>query len=150
MEGRFSSRPAPVLGAGVAGHACVVRVNPTKAHPRCDNGGASQCGRVSPNLLPAVDLSGECHPGLAHSSQPGYQSWVCKRASGELGTGQTTDGLREASGPFASTGGPEPPATAPDAHVRSGARRASRDLGTAAAGVAGTSDGTGDHRAAGR
>src|SRR5712691_3499324 len=55
MEGRFSSRPATVLGAGVAGHACVVRVNPTKAHPRCDNGGASQCGRVSPNLLPAVD-----------------------------------------------------------------------------------------------
>src|SRR5438309_674500 len=146
MESRFSPRPATVLGAAVAGHACTACVNPTKAHRRRDNSSASRCAGVSAHLLPAVDLSGECHPRLAYPSQPGYQSRVCERASGELGTGQTTDGLREAPGTFASTGGPEPQATPPDARVRPGARSASRDLGTAAAGVAGTSDGTGDPR----
>src|SRR5712691_11880172 len=73
-----------------------------------------------------------------------YQSWVCERARGELGIGQTTGGLREARGSFASLSRPEPPATPPDAHIRPGARRASRELGTAAAGEAFTSEGAGD------
>src|SRR6266704_1592528 len=71
-----------------------------------------QCGHgfgyVDRNVLPAMDLSGECDPRLAHSSQPGYESRVCARASSELGTGQTTDSLGEARRSFAPTGGGEP------------------------------------------
>src|SRR6266699_1077033 len=55
MEGRFSPGAATVLGAGVASHACAARAYQTKAHPRRDNGEGSQCGGVSPNLLPAMD-----------------------------------------------------------------------------------------------
>src|SRR5712691_2590543 len=144
MEGRFSSGAATVLGAGVASHACAACDYQTKAHPRRDNGGGSQCGGVSPNVLPAMDLSGECDPRLAHSSQPGYESRICERGSGELGTGQTTDGLGEARRSFAPTGGREPQTAPPDARVRPGARTASRDLGTTATGLAGTSHDTGD------
>ncbi len=108
-----------------------------------------QCGHgfgyVDRNVLPAMDLSGECDPRLAHSSQPGYESRVCERASGELGTGQTTDGLREARRSFAPTGSREPQTAPPDARVRPGASRASRDLGTTAAGLVGANHGTGDH-----
>src|SRR6266496_1316986 len=144
MEGRFSPGAATVLGAGVASHTCAACAYQAKAHPCRDNGGGSRCGGVSAHLLPTMDLSGECDPGLAHPSQSGYQSWVCERASGELGIGQTTGGLREARGSFASISRPEPQATPPDARVRPGARRASRELGTPAAGVACTSDGAGD------
>src|SRR5260221_5042836 len=140
MEGRFSPGAATVLGAGVACHAC----SQTKAHPCRDNGGGSQCGGVSPNVLPALDLSGECDPRLAHSSQLGYESRLCERGSGELGTGQTTDGLGEARRSFAPPGGREPQTAPPDARVRPGARTASRDLGTTAAGLVGASHGNGD------
>src|SRR5579864_1407678 len=143
MEGRFSFGAAPVLGAGVASHACAACAYQTKAHPCRDNGGGSQCGGVSPNVLSTLDLSGECDPRLAHPAQSGYQSRLCEGASGELGIGQTTGGLREARGSFASISRPEPQATPPDARVRPGARRASRELGTPPAGVAGTSDGAG-------
>src|SRR6266705_2196837 len=145
MEGRFSPGAATVLGAGVASHACAARAYQTKAHPRRDNGEGSQCGGVSPNVLPALDLSGECDPRLAHSCQPGYQSRVCERASGELGTGQTTDGLGEARRSFASTCGREPQTAPPDARVQPGAGTASRELGTTAAGLVGASHSTGDH-----
>jgi hypothetical protein len=60
---------------------------------------------------------GECDPGLAYPSQSGYESWVCERASGELGTGQTTGDLREAPGSFTPIGGTESQATPPDARV---------------------------------
>src|SRR6266699_1946363 len=105
MEGRFSSGPATVLGARVAGHACTARVNSTKAHSRRDDDGGSQCGGVSAHLLSQVELPGKCDPGLAHPAESGYESWVCERASSELGTGQTTGGIGEAPGSFASTGG---------------------------------------------
>src|SRR5260370_22113694 len=55
MEGRFSPGGATVLGAGVASHACAACNYQTKAHPRRDNGEGSQCGGVSPNVLPAMD-----------------------------------------------------------------------------------------------
>src|SRR6266516_4846911 len=145
MEGRFSPGAATVLGAGVASHACTACAYQTQAHPCRDNGGGSQCGGVSPNVLPALDLSGECDPRLAHSSQPGYESRICERASGELGIGQTTDGLGEARRSFAPTGGREPQTAPPDARVQPGARTASRDLGTTAAGLVGASHGNGDH-----
>src|SRR5260221_226589 len=106
--------------------------------------GGGRRRRVSPNLLPTLELSGECDPRLAHPAQSGYQSRVCERASGELGIGQKTGGLREARGSFASISRREPQATPPDAHVRPGARRASRELLTPTAGVAGTSGGAGD------
>src|SRR5260221_13475580 len=80
----------------------------------------------------------------AHSSQPGYESRICERTSGELGTGQTTDSLGEARRSFAPISGREPQTAPPDAQVRPGARRASRDLGTTAAGLVGASHGTGD------
>src|SRR5712692_6545205 len=135
MEGRFSPGPATVLGAGVASHTCAACAYQAKAHPRRDNGRGSRCGRVSAHLLPTVDLSGECDPRLAHPAQSGYESRVCERARGELGTGQTTDGLSEACGSFAPLSCREPQATPPDARVRPGERRASRELGTPAARV---------------
>src|SRR6266852_3843635 len=150
MEGRFSSGQSKFLGAGVAGHADAAYADKTQAHPCRDDSSGSRCGGVSAHVLSTVDLSGECDPRLAHPAQSGYESRVCERASGELGTGQTTDGLREARGSFASLGGREPQATPPDARVRPGARRASRELGTPPAGVAGTSDGAGDSRPVGR
>ena len=101
---------------------------------------------MSADLLPAVELPGECDPGLAYPAQFGHESRVCERACGELGTGQTTDGLGEARRSFASTGGREPQTAPPDARVQPGAGTASRDLGTTAAGLAGTSHGTRDHR----
>src|SRR5229473_340959 len=55
MESRFSPGAATVLGAGVASHACAACPYQTKAHPCRDNGGGSQCGGVSPNVLPAMD-----------------------------------------------------------------------------------------------
>src|SRR6266849_8388205 len=55
MESRFSPGAATVLGAGVASHACAACNYQTKAHPRRDNGEGSQCGGVSPNVLPAMD-----------------------------------------------------------------------------------------------
>src|SRR5258708_15393756 len=64
----------------------------------------------------------------AHPAQSGYQSWVCEGASGELRIGQTTGGLREACGSFASISRPEPQATPPDVRVRPAARRVSREL----------------------
>src|SRR5258708_35975601 len=117
MEGRFSPGAATVLGAGVASHACAACAYQTKAHPCRDHGGGSQCGGGSPNVLPAMDLSGECDPRLAHCSQSGYESRICEGASGELGTGQTTGSLGEAPGSFASTGGREPQTAPPDARV---------------------------------
>ena len=88
MEGRFSPKPTTVLGAGVASHTCAVCAYQTKAHPRRDHSGGSRRRRVSPHLLPTLELSGECDPRLAHPAQSGYQSRVCERASGELGIGQ--------------------------------------------------------------
>src|SRR2546421_11170238 len=132
MEGRFSPGAATVLGAGVASHACAACAYQTKAHSCRDNGGRSQCAGVSPNVLPAMDLSGECDPRLAHSSQPGYESRICERTSGELGTGQTTDGLGEARSSFAPTGGREPQKAPPESRVRPGGRRAKRELGITA------------------
>src|SRR6266566_6442665 len=145
MEGRFSPRPTRVLGAGVASHACAACAYQTKAHPCRDNGRGSRRSRVSPNVLPAMGLSGECDPRLAYSCQPGYESRICERASGELGTGQTTDGLGEARRSFASTGGREPQTAPPDARVQPGAGTASRELGTTAAGLVGASHSNGDH-----
>src|SRR5260370_29930541 len=55
MEGRLSPGAATVLGGGVASHACAACAYQTKAHPCRDNGGGSQCGGVSPNVLPAMD-----------------------------------------------------------------------------------------------
>src|SRR3989442_559924 len=55
MEGRFSPGAATVLGAGVASHACAACAYQTKAHPCRDNGRGSQCGGVSPNVLPTMD-----------------------------------------------------------------------------------------------
>src|SRR5258708_18293237 len=98
MEGRFSPRPTTVLGTRVASHASAACAYQTKAYPRCDNSGGSRCSRVSPHVLPAMDLPGECDPRLAHSTQLGYESWLCEAASREFGIGQTTYGLREASG----------------------------------------------------
>src|SRR5207245_1611950 len=146
MESRFSPGPATVLGTGVAGHPCPARVIQTKAHPRGNHGSGSQCGGVSAHLLPTLELPGECDSGLAHPAQFGYQSWVCERASGELGTGQTTDSLGEARSSFAPPSGREPQTASSNAPVRPGARTASRDLGTTAAGLVGTNHGTGDHR----
>src|SRR5215471_14794670 len=117
MEGRFSPGQATVLGAGVAGHACTARVNSTKAHPCRDDSSGSRCGGVSTHLLSTLELPGKCDPGLAHSSQPGYESRICERASSELGTGQTTGGLGEAPGSFASTGDRESQTAPPDARV---------------------------------
>src|SRR5712692_3178721 len=150
MEGRFSPGPTTVLGARVASHTCAVCAYQAKAHPRRDHSGRSRRSRASTHLLSTVELPGECDPRLAHPAQSGYESRVCERARGELGIGQTTDGLREARGSFASISRTEPQATPPDARVRPGARRASRELGTPPAGVAGTSDGTGDSRPVGR
>src|SRR5260370_40475780 len=130
MESRFSPGAATVPGAGVASHACAACNYQTKAHPRRDNGEGSQCGGVSPNVLPAMDLSGECDPRLAHSSQPGYESRLCERGSGELGTGQTTDGPGEARRSFAPTGGRKPQTAPPDAPVRPAASTPTPDLGT--------------------
>src|SRR5216684_1842924 len=144
MEGRFSPRPTTVLGARVASHTCAVCAYQAKAHPRRDHSGGSRRRRTSPHLLPPLELSGECDPRLAHPAQSGYQSWVCEGASGELRIGQTTGGLREAVGSFASISRREPQATPPDVRVRPAARRASRELGTPPAGVASTSDGAGD------
>src|SRR5260370_40560185 len=101
MEGRFSPGPATVLGAGVASHAGTACASQTKAPPRCDDGDGSRCGGVSAHLLSSVEVPGECDPGLAHPAQFGYQSWVCQRASRELGTGQTSGALTEALGSFA-------------------------------------------------
>src|ERR1700694_3994547 len=143
MAGQFSPGPTTVLGARVASHTCAVCAYQAKTHPRRDHSGGSRRSRVSAHLLSTLALSGECDPRLAHPAQSRYQSRVCERASGELGIGQTTGGLREARGSFASISRPEPPATPPDAHIRPGARRASRELGTATAGVAGTSEGAG-------
>src|SRR5437899_8457663 len=114
MEGRFSAGGATVLGAGVAGHACTACANQTKAHHCCDDSAGSQRDGVSAHLLPTLDLPGECDPGLAHPAQFGYQSWVCQRASGELGTSQTSGDLREARRSFAPPGSTEPQATASD------------------------------------
>src|SRR5436305_7240814 len=121
MEGRFSRGAATVLGAGVASHACAACAYQTKAHPCRDNGGGSQRGGVSSNVLPTLDLSGECDPGLAHSSQPGYESRICERAGGELGTGQTTGGFGEAPGSFTSAGDRESQTAPTDQPVRPGA-----------------------------
>src|SRR5258708_17308885 len=144
MEGRFSPGAATVLGDGVASHACAACVYQAKAHRCRDNGGGSQRGRVSPNILSAMDLPGECDPRLAYSSQPGYESRICERTSGELGTGQTTGSFGEARSSFAPTSGRESQTAPPDAQVRPGARTASRDLGTTAAGLVGASHGNGD------
>src|SRR5260370_38149489 len=80
MESRFSPRPATVLGAGVAGHACTARVNSTKTHPCRDDGDRGQCGGVSTHLLSTVELPGKCDPRLAHPAESGYESRVCERA----------------------------------------------------------------------
>src|SRR5216683_6608834 len=117
MESRFSPRQATVLGAGVAGHACTTRVNSTKTHPCRDDGDRGQCGEVSTHLLSTVELPGKCDPRLAHPAESGYESRVCERASSELRTGQTTGGLGEAPGSFASTGGRESQTAPPDARV---------------------------------
>src|SRR5260370_26330378 len=55
MEGGFSPGAGTGMGAGVASHACAACTYQTKAHPCRDNGGRSQCGGVSPNVLPAMD-----------------------------------------------------------------------------------------------
>jgi hypothetical protein len=46
----------------VASHACTACTacaDQTKAHPRRDNGGGSQCGGVSPHVLPTMDPAWE-------------------------------------------------------------------------------------------
>src|SRR5258707_9131298 len=100
MEGRFSPGAATVLGAGVASHACAACTYQTKAHPCRDNGGRSQSGGGSPNVLPAVELSGEFDTRFAPFSQPGYQLRICGRNKRELRTGPTADNVGEAGSSF--------------------------------------------------
>src|SRR5712691_8127283 len=121
MEGRFSPGQATVLGARVASHACGTCAYQAKAPPGGDDSDASRGGGVSAHLLPTMDLSRECDPGLAHPSQSGYQSRLCEGASGELRVGQTAGSLREARGSLASISRTEPQATPPDVRVRPGA-----------------------------
>src|SRR5258708_28647121 len=109
MEGRFSPGAATVLGGGVASHACAACAYQTKAHPRRDNGGGSQCNGVSPNILPALDLSGESDPRLAHSSPPGYESRIFEKTNGGIRKGQTTGGLGGARRSISPPGSREPP-----------------------------------------
>src|SRR5713101_6076399 len=78
MEGRFSSGQAKFLGAGVAGHACAACADQTQAHPCRDDSSRSRRRRVSPHLLPTLDLSGECDPRLAHPAQSGYEYGYAK------------------------------------------------------------------------
>src|SRR5260221_13792560 len=87
----------------MAGHTSSPCAKSAETHPGDYHRESSGSCRTRSDLLRTVELSGKQHSRLADPAQFRYESWLRKRASRELVTDQTPEGVGRAgtsSGPL--------------------------------------------------
>src|SRR5215471_9355654 len=92
----------------MASVACATCSHYPETHPGDYNRARYGSDRISPDLLPPLELPGKQYSRLVAPAQSGHESWVCERASRQLGTGQTSGGVGGASSPPGTPGAGEP------------------------------------------